>query len=275
MQRRLIQLSPSTAVVSLPASWVRTNRLKKGHALFVEINENRVLVSAASSKAGRETAVDVSGLPDRLFWAAIDAAYIAGYDTITIRTSGATQTALLSKAVRYFPGMIIEDERERLVRFQDIANEQAVELSKTIRRIFQLIRIVHEDGCAAHGAVERAAVKKIDYTVNSYVSLAQRGINKYGYEPFSKSGILHTLLKTLELFSDKLAAIHVAGGRHDHLAEIMAVFSDLERLHFSYAQDALVALEQKRKRVKTKTSVEKELLSLLYDLEELEMQLHS
>ena len=50
MQRKLIQLSPSTAVVSLPASWIKHNRLTKGKAIFVDEQENKLIISAVSKR---------------------------------------------------------------------------------------------------------------------------------------------------------------------------------------------------------------------------------
>ena len=104
MIRKLIQLSPSTAVVSLPSSWIKANKLKKGAAIHLEEQENKVIVSASVGQAAqKEIALDLSKLNDKLMWTSIDAAYIAGYDTITLLTRDTEQKMFMTKVVRYFP----------------------------------------------------------------------------------------------------------------------------------------------------------------------------
>jgi hypothetical protein len=50
-------------------------------------------------------------------------------------------------------------------------------------------------------------IKKRDYTINSYVSYAMRNLTKYGYTSISKTGLIYTLLKFLELYSDEVCEL--------------------------------------------------------------------
>src|SRR3989338_1494426 len=108
MQRKLIQLSPSTAVVSLPSSWIKKNHLQKGATLNVSEQENTLTIAPVGTlRKEAEITLDISALYDRLMWIAIDAAYTAGYDSLILLTRDVEQTQHLAKVVRYFPGMII------------------------------------------------------------------------------------------------------------------------------------------------------------------------
>jgi len=291
MIRKLIRLSPSTAVVSLPTAWVRTNKLTKGDPLFVQETENSLLISTSSKKTEKETTIDLCSLSGRLMWTAIDAAYVAGYDSITLLTKDAEQTAFMTKVVRYFPGMIIDEERQNKVCFKDITETARTDVSKLVNRLYFMILTLFDDGIHAVQTKNwqmLSALKKRDYTLNSYVSYCLRQMNKYGFVPLSKLGIMHSYVKVLEILSDKICALFVGIGtkkihtNHDMLCEIHNLLRDVHKLHQSFHQKHLIILETKRKSLHESLPSPDphvhvymtELLELVFDLEELETQLH-
>ncbi len=291
MIRKLIRLSPSTAVVSLPTTWVQANKLTKGDPLFVQETENVLLISTSSKKTEKETTIDIRTLTGRLMWTAIDAAYIAGYDTITILTKDAEQTTFMTKVVRYFPGMIIEEERQNKVCFKDITENARTDIQKLVNRLYFMILTLFEDGI--HTAQTKnwqvlSEFKKRDYALNSYVSYCLRQMNKYGFTPLSKLGIMHSYVKMLEIISDKLCALFIGIGtkkihaNHSSLSNIHNLFHTLHKLHQSFSQENLILLENKRQSLHESLPAldphvhlyTTELLELIFDLEELETQLH-
>ena len=195
MQRKLIQLSPSTAVVSLPASWIKHNKLSKGKALSVEEQENRIIISAVSKKTEKEITVDVKGYSNRLIWNYFDALYICGYDNITLLTRDNVQSALIGKIIKFFPGLIIEEERKNIVRIMDVADNPSENLDKMLARMFHITITILEDSIDAMKSGDYevlSSMKDRDYHVNSYASYCFRQLNKYGYQNYAKTGIMHT-----------------------------------------------------------------------------------
>jgi phosphate uptake regulator len=289
MQRKLIQLSPSTAVVSLPSRWIRNNHLKKGDPIYLEENENSILVSAKGRKAASEITIDLSKLQGRLLWAAVDAAYISGYETISLLTHDDEQKKIINKMVRFMPGMIIEEERKGIVRFKDISAEGNLDIGKIVSRIFNMIITIMDETIELIQKKDWPALpemKKRDYNINSYMSLGLRHMNRFGYSPFSKTGIMHIYLKTLELFSDKLcesvaligASGSCSGNDIKMLHEIKDLLSEALSIHFSYSQDKLVEYDAKRKKLASGIKDDKyhysDLFDLLYALAEIEVQLN-
>ena len=50
MKRKLIQLSTSTNVISIPTTWLRKNNLSKGAELDLEEKDNRIIISKDNKK---------------------------------------------------------------------------------------------------------------------------------------------------------------------------------------------------------------------------------
>jgi phosphate uptake regulator len=291
MQRSLIQLSPSTAVVSLPAPWIARNKLRKGAKLTVEEKENQLIISAQTKKSAREITLDISKLEKRLVWMAIDAAYIMGYDVIRVQTRDREQTELMTTVVRHHPGMIIDEERNNFVQFTDIAQESSTDLEKVLNRVFNCIAAVFDDAAAALQQKDwkmLCDMKRRDYTVNMYLALFNRQLNRYGYTPFSKIGAMHTYTKVIEMFSDKLMHLlrimgeREASGKREQrlLSDVAALFGEIRKLRSSFTQEALIATEEHRKKVSlagidTGVAVyATEIVELIYEIEELEYALH-
>jgi phosphate uptake regulator len=291
MKRKLIQLSPSTKVVSLPSKWIQKNKLKKGDDIEVEEVENKIIVSSKSRKSEKEITLDISNLNKDLFWRAIDAVYIAGYDIIGLKTKDHKQTAYAAKTPKYFPGLIVTDERKNSIRFKDITGSNQEDVDKVLDRIFNMCIAMLEDGMEAVKTKEwetLADMRKRDIAINSYVSYCLRQLNKYGYTPFSKSGLMHTYVKIVEMLTDKIYRLFVAMGENKQslderiIMKFIEMYKSIQRLHYNYSQEKLVSLDDIRVKLQRQTSsVDKklqlhfsEIPNMLHDLEEVEMQLN-
>ena len=292
MQRKLIQLSPSTSVVSLPSPWIKQNGLKKGDSLSVEINDNKIIVSAKTTHELNEVQIDISKYKGRLMWVAIDTAYTAGYDSILIKTRDAEQSSYMTKVVRNFPGMMIIDERKNYVHLKSI-EDSSTELDKILKRVFNLNLALLEDSIESIKSKEwddLSRVKYRDYVINSYISYCLRSINKFGYKPFSKIGVIHSFLKIIEMLSDKLCSLFKAiaeeKGEYSKLKKLSRITDMLKQvrhIHFKYSDESIIKLEEERQElIKSIKKMPLYTVSYLKDIEdmffaliELEMQLHS
>lgn len=289
MLRKLIQLSPSTAVVSLPSQWIKANKLKKGQQVSVEVQDNKIVIAAESDKAEKEVRLDISRLGGKLVWIAIDAVYVAGYDSIIITTRDAEQSALMGKVVRYFPGMMIFDEKKNMVHFKSIAGQEE-DVEKILNRVFNLCISMAEDAAGmikSRDYSSLAGMKKRDYAINSYISYCNRQINKFGFSPFSKIGVMHTYLKVLEMLADAMSAFFVEIGENKAKAGaecglLLELLKHLQAMHTNFSHERLVLSEEKRqaalKKAKSMPSVVRHpfsrVMELFFDLEELELQMN-
>ena len=283
MQRKLIQLSPSTAVVSLPASWIKHNRLTKGKAIFVDEQENKLIISAVSKKTEKEITADVKGFSNRLMWNYFDALYICGYDNITLLTRDNAQSALIGKIIKFFPGLIIEEERKNIVRIVDVADNPTENLDKMLARMFHITITILEDSIDALKNKDYAvllSMKDRDYHINSYASYCFRQLNKYGYQNYSKTAIMHTYVKILEMITDRICIyLKIIANKKDKriadLTKILELYKQVYGLHYNYSEKKLLDTEEEHhKMMQSKDAEFISSTSLFFDILEIEMQLH-
>lgn len=295
MQRKLIQLSPSTSVISLPSKWIRKHNLVKGTPLELQENGTQITISPSIIEhQDQEITIDISKLKDRLLWITLDAAYISGYDSLIIHTKDQQQTKFLTTAVRYFPGMIIHEQRKNKVHFKDISRGAKGDISKILNRIFNLTIALLEEGIEA---LEKSdfktliEIKSLDYNINSYVSYCLRQLNKFGYEKPNKTGTLHSHIKVLEIMADRMCDMFIGLGKMKNnalkdqkkLHALVELYRKSHRLHFKFTQQRLIELEDLRQTLLCSLSKAEEhvklyltdIIELFFDLEQVEMQLHT
>ena len=84
--RKLISFGKNSFVISLPKSWVRQNNLQKGVLIYVEEQENNLLLSLGSKQETVEKVkeIPVDGKSVRRLKREIISAYIKDYKTIVL-----------------------------------------------------------------------------------------------------------------------------------------------------------------------------------------------
>jgi phosphate uptake regulator len=294
MKRKLIQLSTSTSVISLPRAWVLKNKLVKGEDLNVEETNNVLSISCSRERQIESSKeIDISELEGRMMWITIDAAYTAGYDSIVINTKDRKQSASLRDVVRFFPGMIIHEERLERVVFKDLSKGSRGDVDKILNRIFNLTINLFEDSLDFLGKKEwdsLCKVKELDHNINAYVSYCLRQINKFGYERFTKIGTIHTYTKVLEIMADKICCLFlgicedrkIGSKEMELLGKLLDLYGMAQKLHFKFSVKSMVELEKKRQKLLESLAgindhvklYMTEVIELFFDLEQVEMQLH-
>jgi phosphate uptake regulator len=251
MIRKLIQLSPSTSVVSMPSSWIKDNGVSKGDSLDVSLDDNKVIISKFSSSKKKEIHIDISDLSEKLVWIAIDQAYTSGNDSIFVKTNGFKQSSLMSEVAPLFPGMVIIDMKKDFVHLQSM-DDNSANLDDIISRIFNLnVSLIEEsiDSVKSRDWDSLSRVKNRDWTINSYVSYSFRILNKNNFSPHSKIGSIHTFIKLLELLSDKLCILFESvasekfSSNTDAFSCILDLYRDIRRSFQKYSVNNIKIIE--------------------------------
>lgn len=270
MKRKLIQISPSTLAVTLPAQWIRHNQLKKSDEIDIVVQENVLVVQSGTiSEAARSTTLQVTDY----IWQELDALYVAGYDTVDIRIDSSQERQLVHKAVRRFPGYTISTETAKTITIQDITDHAQVNITTTINRIYFMIITALEDIITAQKNRDEKtlqSMKKQDYEINSQVSLALRTLNKRGMQPMQRFGLTHTYIKLLELLADQCILLI------DRPAKDIKELADLLReLQKTRQQHSPELFRRQLIRLKSLEKKSPQVASLLRALQEIELQLHA
>jgi len=257
--RKAIQLSESTLVVSLPAKWVKAKGIVKGSELRVEEADEGLLISSSTNEF-RESTIDFGKLSPRLCWASLDAAYIAGNKRITIIKGN--ETVDVTKMTRYFPGMIIVEEKRNTLVLESIESEE-INFDILVGRIYNLTLDIISDSLNAIKEKDKSfftRVKHRDYTLNSYVSMALR----YSMQK-RILGAHFAYVKTLEMFADKLCKYLQEKPNTNFLLKLQQYYERVRKLHMNFSEENLVSLSARE---------DHELFDLLFEIQELELLLN-
>jgi len=85
MERKVIQLGPSTLALTLPSKWVKEKGIKKGSELEIQAKGDKLTISSASREEIQSISLDVSTLDKRAIGWLMSALHTYGYDEITLK----------------------------------------------------------------------------------------------------------------------------------------------------------------------------------------------
>ena len=104
MERKLVKQGRNALTVTLPAEWLRRQRLEAGNSVFLEENNHQITIKSERLRPKEETTIDVRDCEKGLIYHYILAKYIEGYDTIIVEHNN---PPLLQEVAESLLGMII------------------------------------------------------------------------------------------------------------------------------------------------------------------------
>jgi phosphate uptake regulator len=207
MRRKVIKLGGTTAVVSLPAKWVKKFELKAGDEIEVQEAGNDLVLSAEKMAGGGKVVLDISGLNKGAAARYIQAAYIRGYDEVEVRR-GELPLDFVQNVAQRLIGFEVVEEKEGKVLIKDFGGFGETNIRMILRRCFLLILSMAEDGLEATKKNDRSSLAEIkhrDYIVNRFVYFSLRMLNRGLYEDFRKIPTLFSSIVLLENLGDYYA----------------------------------------------------------------------
>jgi phosphate uptake regulator len=157
MEIRKVQITGgSSYVISLPKEWAKSLNIKKNDPLgLIAQNDGTLLITPkiTGELVQRVKVFDVSASDDPEFlFRCLVAAYIMGYTTITVTGSGRIPPQVRT-AVRDFTqtaiGLEVAEENDAAITIKDLLNPVEMPFENTIKRMYVLVRGMHEDAMAA------------------------------------------------------------------------------------------------------------------------------
>jgi phosphate uptake regulator len=291
--RKVIKLSTSTSVISLPTSWLKKNNIKKGDNLTVDEKDNLLIISKQVTNVNKNISFSIKEINADLVWTIIDSIYMEGYAEINIETKNQEQKNKFIKIVQCFPGLIIYEEKGDIIKLKNISIQEDFDLQQIISRIRNLTISLIDDSLTAMKTETWDVVlnaKERDYIINTYVSMAFRHINKYGYSPTCAQGAISQYIKLLEMFADELCLVLKKIGeqkeKNKQLQEVLGLVRELYRedviIFSKFSLTNLSYFDEKRQSLLKKTqTLEKifradffNLSSIFFDIEEILTQLN-
>jgi phosphate uptake regulator len=221
--RKLIKFGESSHVVSLPSSWIKKNKLKKGDLIYLEENGNNELVLLPNeARQNREEPKEVTINADKKNIALIKrelvSGYLKGYSKITLHGKNLDKHM---KEIRKLTGClmaleIIEENSDRIV-FKDFLNYDDVDFKDIVKKMDIIIRVMFDDiKIGAKSNAENFHYRQLD--VDKLYFLCLRMVETAAKKPYllkhSKSSTndlftIRRIAATIETISDQLYYVAV------------------------------------------------------------------
>ncbi len=167
MESRKVQITGgSTYIVSLPKSWVKERGIKAGDPLWVtNLQDGALLLSQnlKGEKVDKRKVLKIEDESDEHLIRKLIGMYLAGYNTIEIKSN--KMDPKIRRAIRNFTKMVVGpeiiDEDSKCVVLQDLINPAEFSQKKGIRRMYMLVKSMHNDAITALKKREKNLAKDV------------------------------------------------------------------------------------------------------------------
>ncbi len=233
MRRKVSQIGRSSLAVTLPASWVEKNGVRKGDEVDVEADGKDLRISVKDVK-GEEAFFSIDGLDSTVVWRYMLAFYKLGFDSIRasfsddkIKAAGRSRRAgkkylsvneLMSEISRALIGMELVEESDKYAVFRKLAEINEKEYDNALRRMFLLVKQM---------TLENA--REIDPEVNKLGWYCERILANKNIGAGKKAHLHHALVNVVEKIGDVFKQKD-----SDKFKELFEIFYDC---YYNYSQE--------------------------------------
>lgn len=199
-ERKLIQFGKSAFCITIPHTWLKKNRIKKGDSLSVQEtlrNSLEIMPAKDSTKEGQELSIDITGKSTDEIIQLLLSTYLNGYTIITLRGPNAGKVAFVRKHVHEFIAAEIMEVTSNKIVINIFWDINAIDLNSIIIRIGRITKSIFSDTIELiDSEISAKDIVEKGFEVRRQVLLARRAI-KYA---LNNSAAAHKFnLSSLEL----------------------------------------------------------------------------
>jgi phosphate uptake regulator len=148
---RRLQKIGSSILISLPSQWIKSNNLKKGSIVPVDINRDNsisIFPSEDTTEEAKEVTIPYSSASMDTLVNQVYGAYLLGYDMIRIKASSQISfedADRIKKAMRKLVGLEIVDEDGFHISAQFLLDANTLDAEKILRRMSAIVAGMYRD----------------------------------------------------------------------------------------------------------------------------------
>jgi antitoxin component of MazEF toxin-antitoxin module len=212
MERKLVKQGRNALTLTLPAQWLKRQRLKAGDSVQVAEQNNTLTIATQMRATTSEITIDAAQLEHTMLYHALTGAYIHGYDRIIVTHGNFDQ---FQAAIRpRLLGFIVEEHTANRVVLKSIIAPSSENTHTLVRRAGHLLQ---QQAAIVLGISEgKATLEQLDMgedTLDGTIFFCMRHLNTY--EQSTESYRYFLLCATIEIAADQLAMVasHIQGHR--------------------------------------------------------------
>ena len=203
MERKLIRQGDDALTMTLPRQWLRSHGLDAGKSVFLDVDGNRITVTAERTSVPSWIDVDLRGLERSAMFQRMLALYIEGYDVITVKHSDPMTINDISKELI---GFTIQRHSSSSTVFKNLIVVPDEDLNSIMNRMrFMLLEQADSLVKLASGEDIMRRLKSEEKLLDNNILYCMRYIKKYeksreAYRSFAKCIVF-------DLIADQLTEI--------------------------------------------------------------------
>ncbi len=147
--RKLISFGKSSFIVSLPKSWIRQNKLKKGDLIYFEESGSNLFLQPRTSETGeeeKEITISVDGKDLRRIYRELISAYIQNYKTITFAGNEIKKNAKeIQNLTHNLVALEILEQDSKKIVTKDFLNLNNISTTQILRKMDVITRSMISD----------------------------------------------------------------------------------------------------------------------------------
>ncbi len=147
--RKIIKFGNSSHIVSIPKSWMKENKLKKGDLVYLKKNSNGELIILPKEKDDavfKKAVIHATPKDMKLIWREILAAYIKGFNILSIESKDIKEkTPEIKNILKHLIGIDILEKNSKEIIAADFLDIKSISLNSVIRRMDNNVRSMFDD----------------------------------------------------------------------------------------------------------------------------------
>jgi len=273
MGRKVIQQGPNTLGVSLPSTWIRSNSIRKGDEIEVDVSKHKLSLSCKGTSKLRKIQVNITEYDRSSFLKLLTSLYESGYDEIDLRfdrdefldykiNKKVKISDYITKYIDRLIGLEIISQGANNYLLKDISTENEREFENILRRIFFLIIEFHESVADSIKSDDYNELKKSfgkHENIHKFVSYCLRLLNKKYFEnTIEKNNMFHIIISLNDIadytrfccediinIKGKLSSKTI-----DIISSVIVFFSMFYKVFYDFSVENLRQITKKRYQIK-------------------------
>ena len=264
MRKKLVKQGHSTLTITIPAKWVRENKLKAGDELELDLDQNSLILSTTELPKEESIDLDITNLHKTGMNWLLAAAYKRGYDRIIVKYKNENQLRNINERIKEcLKNYEIVGQSNSTITIKAISNSQEQDFEILLRRIFlvnlSFFKSVHE---ALQNKKYNELLDSIylEETNDSLVNTCQRIIIKNKIISHKDAPFFYVIIWQLEKIADSLKHFcqdindrkNINGETSKKFNEIMELYEIFYNIYYNFDQEKLDDIIRKKKELLSK-----------------------
>jgi len=222
-------------LISLPSQWVKSNKLKKGNIVPIDVNRDNSISIFPSDDAldeTKEVAIQYSATSMDSLVNQVYGAYLLGYDIIRIKAGpqiSFDDADRIKKAMRKLVGLEIVDEDGFNISAQFLLDANTLDAEKILRRMSSIVAGMYRDMLEAikkkEGSIKRVISGRDDEVDRQYFLLVR--LIRSAMMDQKLAGKLN--LSNIDILDYRIAA-NLLESAGDYIVDLAASIQDLSKI---------------------------------------------